>query len=58
VAVPHTRFLHQAEGVAHPERYVLKPLYSFAGSGVIVGPTAAQVPSRALVLKVTHLFSF
>jgi len=43
VAVPHTRFLHQAEGVAHPERYVLKPLYSFAGSGVIVGPTAAQL---------------
>ena len=29
--------------VQHPERYVLKPLYSFAGSGVIVGPTAEQI---------------
>ena len=24
-------------------RYVLKPLYSFAGSGVIVGPTPEQI---------------
>jgi hypothetical protein len=39
-AVPPTRFLSEVE---HPERYVLKPLYSFAGLGVIVGPTAEQI---------------
>jgi hypothetical protein len=43
VAVPCTRFLHQAGNIANPENYVLKPLYSFAGSGVIVGPTTAQL---------------
>jgi hypothetical protein len=42
-AVPHTRFLSEAGDVAQPENYVLKPLYSFAGAGVIVGPTAAQL---------------
>ena len=42
-AVPWTRFLDRAPAVEHPERYVLKPLYSFAGSGVIVGPTAEQI---------------
>jgi len=42
-AVPRTRFLDAAGDIAQPERYVLKPLYSFAGAGVIVGPTAAQL---------------
>ena len=42
-AVPWTEFLTKIDGVAHPENYVLKPLYSFAGSGVIVGPTAGQI---------------
>ncbi len=42
-AVPRTRFLDRVESVENPERYVLKPLYSFAGTGVIVGPTAAQI---------------
>jgi hypothetical protein len=42
-AVPHTRFLSAAGDIAQPENYVLKPLYSFAGAGVIVGPTAAQL---------------
>ena len=42
-AVPWTEFLDRAPKVDHPERYVLKPLYSFAGSGVIVGPTAEQL---------------
>ena len=43
VAVPRTRFLDRAQDIGRPEDYVLKPLYSFAGSGVIVGPTAAQL---------------
>jgi hypothetical protein len=42
-AVPRTQFLDRAGTVDHPERYVLKPLYSFAGAGVIVGPTAEQL---------------
>ena len=42
-AVPRAEFLHRAAGIDHPERYVLKPLFSFAGAGVIVGPTAEQI---------------
>jgi len=42
-AVPHTVFLDRAGSVERPERYVLKPLYSFAGSGVVVGPTVEQI---------------
>jgi hypothetical protein len=42
-AVPPTCFLDRVESVGRPEDYVLKPLYSFAGTGVIVGPTAAQL---------------
>ncbi|MDR3704152.1 MAG: hypothetical protein P4L56_31175 [Candidatus Sulfopaludibacter sp.] len=42
-AAPHTSFLTNVPAVLHPERYVLKPLYSFAGTGVIVGPTAEEI---------------
>jgi hypothetical protein len=42
-AAPWTQFLSDVTKVLHPERYVLKPLYSFAGSGVIVGPTAEEI---------------
>jgi hypothetical protein len=42
-AAPWTRFLSEVQDVDCPERYVLKPLYSFAGAGVIVGPTAGQI---------------
>jgi hypothetical protein len=42
-AVPRTRFLDRAQDIDRPENYVLKPLYSFAGAGVIVGPTAEQL---------------
>ena len=45
--VPETWFLHQRPEIpADPENYVLKPLYSFAGLGVIVGPSREQI-SRA-----------
>ena len=40
-AAPAAIFLDRVDSIDHPERYVLKPLYSFAGLGVIVGPTAA-----------------
>ena len=39
-AVPRTQFLTTVDD---PESYVLKPLYSFAGVGVIVSPTRRQI---------------
>ena len=42
-AVPQTQFLDKVDGLEHPERFVLKPLYSFAGTGVVVSPTAADI---------------
>ena len=42
-AVPRAQFLDRVDHVEHPERYVLKPLYSFAGLGVVVGPTAKEI---------------
>jgi hypothetical protein len=42
-AVPWTQFLDRVERVDRPDEYVLKPLYSFAGAGVIVGPTQEQI---------------
>jgi hypothetical protein len=42
VSVPRTRFL--SDGVPEDlENWVLKPLYSFAGLGVVIGPTPEQV---------------
>ena len=45
-AVPWTQFLDRIGKIEHPEQFVLKPLYSFAGAGVIVGPTAEQIRGR------------
>lgn len=42
-AVPETYFLDKAPQVEDPSQWVLKPLYSFAGLGVVVGPTAGQI---------------
>jgi hypothetical protein len=42
-AAPAAQFLDRVTRVDQPERYVLKPLYSFAGLGVVVGPTQAQI---------------
>jgi hypothetical protein len=42
-AAPRAQFLDRVERVEDPERYVLKPLYSFAGLGVVVGPTAEDI---------------
>ena len=41
--VPRTDVLGEMSPVENPERFVLKPLYSFAGAGVIVGPTLEQI---------------
>jgi len=42
-AVPRTTFLSDAGRIEQPSRLVLKPLYSFAGVGVIVGPSQEQI---------------
>ena len=42
-AVPQTRFLDDLDRVDNPANVVLKPLFSFAGLGVVVGPTAEQI---------------
>lgn len=42
--VPETRFLSEVDPLPDDlERYVLKPLYSFAGLGVVLGPTREQI---------------
>jgi hypothetical protein len=48
-AVPRTRLLSEVEALPADltERYVLKPLFSFAGGGVNVAPTAADVAAIA-----------
>ena len=43
-SVPRTWFLRDLPEIpADPQNYVLKPLYSFAGLGVVVGPTREQI---------------
>jgi hypothetical protein len=42
-AVPRTRFLDEVGDVDDPEGLVLKPLFSFAGTGVIVGPSREDI---------------
>ena len=43
-SVPETRFLHGIESLpVDRERYLLKPLFSFAGGGIIFAPTDAQI---------------
>jgi hypothetical protein len=42
-AVPRTEVLSEIGPIENPERFVLKPLYSFAGVGVIVGPSLEQI---------------
>lgn len=45
-SVPRSQFLSDVkEPPAAPEQFVLKPLFSFAGIGVIVGPTREQIES-------------
>jgi hypothetical protein len=42
--VPHTKFLNEVEKLpAHLENYVVKPLFSFAGQGVIIDVTEEAI---------------
>lgn len=56
VSVPKTWFLNELENIPHDlENYVLKPLFSFAGQGVSVGPSQDEVMavrnSKEMVLQ-------
>jgi hypothetical protein len=42
-AVPRTQFLDDVDRIENPANAVLKPLFSFAGLGVVVGPTTEQI---------------
>jgi hypothetical protein len=43
-SAPKTWFLHELDRVPEDlQNYVLKPLYSFAGLGVVIGPTREEV---------------
>jgi hypothetical protein len=42
-AVPRTQFLDEVDRIDDPSNVVLKPLFSFAGLGVVVGPTREQI---------------
>lgn len=43
-SVPETTFLHQIDRLpADRDRYLLKPLFSFAGGGIVFAPTDAQI---------------
>jgi hypothetical protein len=47
-SVPRTMFLNQVTSLPHDlDNWVLKPLYSFAGLGVKIGPTRADIESVA-----------
>lgn len=47
--VPKSHFFHEVTDLpSDPENWVLKPLYSFAGLGVIVGPTHDQLEAIPL----------
>ena len=42
--IPHTRYLHQVNPVpVDLENYVLKPLFSFAGQGVVIDVTKEDI---------------
>jgi hypothetical protein len=44
-SVPKTFFLDQGDLPPDLDNWVLKPLYSFAGLGVVIGPTQADIAS-------------
>ncbi len=58
--VPQTWFLHDLKDLpADLDNYVLKPLYSFAGTGVRVGPTREDIaavadPAQAILQERVH----
>src|SRR4029079_9279501 len=54
-SVPHTQYLSDVKELpADRERWLLKPLFSFAGGGIIFAPTDAQI--AAIPERDRHLY--
>ena len=55
-SVPDTRFLDGIESLpADRERYLLKPLFSFAGGGIIFAPTDAQIAAIPMAERKNYI---
>jgi hypothetical protein len=55
-AVPETHFLDGIEILpADRERYLLKPLFSFAGGGIIFAPTDAQIAAIPMAERKNYI---
>ena len=53
-AVPRARFLKDAGELGDPQNLVLKPLFSFAGAGVVIGPSSDRSrPFRRSAMEIT-----
>ena len=57
VAAPDAQFLDRVDvdEIADPEKYVLKPLWGFAGLGVVVGPTREDIAAVPLERRHDYL---
>lgn len=56
-SVPQTWFLHELDRLpADRERYLLKPLFSFAGGGIIFAPTDADVAAIPAAERQNYIF--
>ena len=54
--VPETRFLDGIESLlVDRDRYLLKPLFSFAGGGIIFSPTDAQIAAIPLAERKNYI---
>jgi hypothetical protein len=55
-SVPETRFLDGIESLpADRDRYLLKPLFSFAGGGIVFAPTDAQIASIPMIERKNYI---
>ncbi len=55
-SVPETRFLDGIESLpVDRERYLLKPLFSFAGGGIIFAPTDAQIAAIPMTERKNYI---
>ena len=54
--MPETRFLDGIESLpADRDRYLLKPLFSFAGGGIIFAPTDAQIAAIPIAERKNYI---